>query len=290
MKYIYSYLIFIMSLLSFNTFAQQTPDFTFWRQNMSLVNPAYVGSTNNIEVNTIYRNQFSAIDGAPKTFAFSANSALNNNFGIGLDLVTDKVFIQSETNFFLNFSYKLLLPNNDNLFLGLKAGGSFFNVDFSSLQTQDPINQGDIQKFNPNFGLGMYYKSTSYFISLSVPRILKSKRYEEIEGSAQEATDATLIMFGGGYIYQFNRNIQFIPALMSRYIDGAPFGLDFNFNARFNDRFELGAGYRINDSFNAMASFQFTKNINFGFAYDFATSDIKTLSTGGAEFLLKVKL
>ena len=158
------------------------------------------------------------------------------------------------------------------------------------LQTSDPINQGKVSKFNPNFGLGAYYKADKYFVSLSAPRILQAERYEEISGgAAQEATDATLVMFGGGYYYDLNENIQLIPALMTRYIDGAPFGLDFTASARFYKKFELGGSYRLNDSVSVMASFEVAKMLDLGFAYDFATSDIKDQTSGGPEFLLKVK-
>ena len=56
-----------------------------------------------------------------------------------------------------------------------------------------------------------------------------------------------------------------------------------------NDKFEVGAGYRLNDSFSGMASFQVGKMLDLGFAYDFATSDIKDQTSGGPEFLLRVK-
>jgi type IX secretion system PorP/SprF family membrane protein len=277
-------------LFSISSVAQQTPEYTFWRQNMALINPAYVGSTDKTEINIIsYKDQFSGVQDGPQTQSIAAQGSFNDKVGIGLELVSDRVFIQKETNIFVNFSYKLNFGEGKDLSLGLKAGGSFFNVDFTRLQTQDPINQGTLEKFNPNFGIGAYYKTNNYFVSLSAPRLLASKRYEDIQGSAQEATDAALVMLGGGYYYDLNENIQIIPALMTRYIDGAPFGLDFNASARFYDKFEVGAGYRLNDSFSGMASFQVGKMLDLGFAYDFATSDIKDQTSGGPEFLLRVK-
>jgi type IX secretion system PorP/SprF family membrane protein len=290
MKKIYKLVGVLALLFSINSVAQQTPEYTFWRQNMSLINPAYVGSTEKTEINVIsYKDQFNGVYGGPQTQSLAAQGSLGNNLGLGLEIVSDRVFIQEETNVFANFSYKLTLSEGKDLYLGLKAGGSFFNVDFTRLQTQDPINQGKVSRFNVNFGLGAYYKTSNYFVSLSAPRILKADRYEEIDGFSQEATDATLVMFGGGYFYDLNENIQLIPAIMSRYIDGAPFGLDFNFNARFYDKFELGGGYRLNDSFSAMASFEVAKLVDLGFAYDFAISDFKDQTSGGPEFLLRVK-
>ena len=291
MKKTYKFIGAVALLFSLGVSAQQTPEYTFWRQNMSLINPAYVGSTEKTEINVIsYKDQFNGVHDGPQTQSLAAQGSFNDNVGVGLEIVSDRVFIQKETNVFANFSYKLSFGEGKDLFLGLKAGGSFFSVDFNKLQTSDPINQGQVSKFNPNFGLGAYYKADKYFVSLSVPRILQAERYEEISGgAAQEATDATLVMFGGGYYYDLNENIQLIPALMTRYIDGAPFGLDFSASARFYKKFELGGSYRLNDSMSVMASFEVGKMLDLGFAYDFATSDIKDQTSGGPEFLLKVK-
>jgi len=205
MRKTYKFIGAVALLFSLGASAQQTPEYTFWRQNMSLINPAYVGSTEKTELNIIsYKDQFSGVHDGPQTQSMAAQGSFNDKVGIGLEVVSDRVFIQKETNIFANFSYKLSFGEGKDLFLGLKAGGSFFNVDFTRLQTPDPINQGRVSKFNPNFGLGAYYKAEKYFVSLSAPRILQAERYEEIAGAAQEATDATLVMFGGGYYYDLN--------------------------------------------------------------------------------------
>jgi len=293
MKYIYKLIGVFTLLFSLTSVAQQTPEFTFWRQNIGLVNPAYAGSTEKTEINVIsYKDQFNGIQGGPQTQALAAQGSYNDKVGVGLEIVSDRVFIQKETNIFVNFSYKLNFGEKKDLFLGLKAGGSFFNVDFTKLKTSDSYNQnqGKVEKFNPNFGLGAYYKADKYFVSLSAPRILNAERYEEVAGgTAQEASDATLIMFGGGYFYDLNETIQLIPALMTRYVDGSPFSLDVTASARFYKRFELGANYRLNDSVSVLASFEIAEMLDLGFAYDFTTSDINDYTKGGPEFLLKVK-
>ena len=290
MKRIYKIGAAFALLFSVSAVAQQTPEFTFWRQNMALINPAYVGSTEKTEINVIsYKDQLDGINGGPQTQSLAAQGSFNDKVGIGLEIVSDRVFIQKETNVFANFSYKLSFGEKKDLFLGLKAGGSFFDVDFTRLQTQDDINQGKVSKFNMNFGIGAYYKADKYFVSLSAPRILKADRYEDIAGEAQSATDASLVMFGGGYFYDLNENVQLIPSLMTRYIDGAPFGLDFNASVRLYNKFEIGGAYRLNDSVSAMASFEIAEMIDLGFAYDFATSDISDQTSGGSEFLLRVK-
>ena len=93
----------------------------------------------------------------------------------------------------------------------------------------------------------------------------------------------------GGYFYDLNENIQLIPALMTRYVSGAPFDIDFSVSARFYDKYELGGNYSLNDSVSIMTSLEIVEMLDLGIAYDFVSSDIKDQTSGGPEFFLKVK-
>ena len=276
-------------LFSLSASAQQTPNYSFWRQNMNLINPAYAGSTEKTEVNLTFRDQWNGVDGGPRTQSIHGQTSLTDKMGLGLSIEQDRVFIQRETNVFANFSYKLQINDKHDIYLGVKAGGSFFSADLNNLQTVDPINAKEPNRFNPNVGIGAYYKQEKFFVSLSAPRLLKAKRYEEISGASQEASDEMLVMFGGGYFYDINDNIQLIPAVMGRYVNGSPFGLDASLSARFYDKFELGGNYRINDSAALLATFEVVETLDLGFAYEFTTSDVNEATTGGPELLLKLK-
>ena len=106
--------------------AQQTPSQAFWRQNLDMINPAYVGSTGKTEINVVgFKNGWSGVADAPSTQFMSAHTSLSNRVGVGLSVMQDQVFIQRESNVFLKFSYKLPVSDTANLFLGLKAGGSY---------------------------------------------------------------------------------------------------------------------------------------------------------------------
>ena len=271
--------------------AQQTPTQAFWRQNLDMINSAYVGSTDKTEISLVgFKNGWTGIADAPSTQFMSAHTAINDRVGLGVSVMQDQVFIQRESNIFLKFSYKLPISETANLYLGLKAGGSYFNVDFGRLNTSDPLNSnGSVDRFNPNFGLGAYYKTEKYFVSLSVPRVLQADRFEAVDGLAQDASDALEVIFGGGYYYKLNDKFTIIPALLTRYVDGAPISVDVNASARFMDKFEVGANYRLNSSISALFSFEVAKIIDLGFAYEFITSDINEYTTGGPEFLVKVK-
>ena len=70
----------------------------------------------------------------------------------------------------------------------------------------------------------------------------------------------------------------------------APVSYDANLNALFYDKFELGASYRLDDSFSGLVGFQITPNIRLGYAYDHVTSDLKTVGPASHEVVLTFDL
>ena len=56
---------------------------------------------------------------APSTLAFSYSSERENNVGLGLSVVSDKVFIEQQTFAYVDFSYKLDMESTQ-LYLVLK--------------------------------------------------------------------------------------------------------------------------------------------------------------------------
>ena len=54
----------------------------------------------------------------------------------------------------------------------------------------------------------------------------------------------------------------------------------------FYDRFEIGATYRLDDSFGGMVNFAVTPNIRVGYAYDRIISDLKVSTQSSHEVML----
>ena len=57
--------------------AQQDPQYTQYMYNQNVVNPAYAGLKEGLALNLLYRNQWSALDGAPETFTFNAHTPIS---------------------------------------------------------------------------------------------------------------------------------------------------------------------------------------------------------------------
>lgn len=290
MKYILNSIKVLAFLLVFSATAQQAPNFTLYKYNLNVINPAYAGSNGFSQLSANFRSQWVGVQDAPETQTLNYNGLLTEKVGMGVSVMRDNVFITNEYNVYADFSYRLAVADNMDLYLGLKAGGSFLDIDFTKLQSgsTDPMLNRDVSEFNPNVGAGLYLKGEKFFLSLSTPKILQSSRYDESTNS--EATDELHVYLGGGYSFDVNDNVMITPSVMGRYVGGAPFSVDASLTARFMDKFEVGANYRLDDSVAGVAMFSVANWLDLGYAYEHTLSDVGDFNDGSHELLVRFNL
>jgi type IX secretion system PorP/SprF family membrane protein len=180
-----------------------------------------------------------------------------------------------------------------DLFMGIKAGGNNYEVNTSGLQTyttqQDPSLQS-ISRFNPNIGIGFYLKHKDYFVSLSTPKMLDTKRAKNEDGFATAATDQAHYYFSAGRTFEVSSSLDLVPSIMVRYVNGAPFSTDFTTTAKFDDKFDLGVTYRTDRSFAGLAKINVSKKFALGYAYEYSLrSELLGRANGSNEFYLQYK-
>jgi len=172
------YIFIVLSLCYIQSYAQQDVTYTLYNYNMNIINPAYAGAVEKIEFTANFRSQWIGLDGGPETqsFSLSAPSIINEKVGLGISVVNSSVYVLKETDIYIDFSYKLQLEENLNLFLGLKAGGSSVNINLADVGIEnDPLFTENVSVFNPNIGVGAYLKGENFYVNISAPAILKSK-------------------------------------------------------------------------------------------------------------------
>ena len=276
--------------------AQQDPHYTQYMYNMNIMNPAYAGSKENLAVGLLYRMQWVDIEGAPKTGTLSIHSPVGKNVGLGLSAVTDRIGPIEETNAYADFSYTLNLGGEHRLAFGIKAGATFHKVGLNSEigapgfvpDPNDPAFSQDINNTYLNVGAGLFYYTQKYYLAVSVPNVLKATHLD-ITHSGQQykfGSETQHYFVTGGYVFDLNQNIKFKPSFMLKSSFEAPTSLDVSANFLFWNKFEIGATYRLEDSFGGMVNFAVTPNVRIGYAYDHITSDLNFTTPASHEFML----
>ena len=102
------------------------------RFNMNAFNPAYVGSEGR-EVSFTSRSAWKGISQSPKTNYFYYSGNPKKNLSFGASVISNRVFIDTRTQYSIDASYRLNLNEGGNLFLGVKAGASSKKTDLDGL-------------------------------------------------------------------------------------------------------------------------------------------------------------
>ncbi|MCM5663566.1 PorP/SprF family type IX secretion system membrane protein [Galbibacter mesophilus] len=289
MKVNCKYIVFVVALLgSTFLYAQQYPQYTQYMYNTMSINPGYTGSRGHMSIVGLYRTQWVGLDGAPETQTLGIDTPVGKNVGLGLNVVHDALGPTNETYLDGNFSYTVRLDGKDELLsFGLKAGGRFFDADFSKGIFKDPdvAFQGDINKFYPTIGAGVYYHNSKGYLGVSVPNFFAEDHYDDVE--EEIGVERVHFYFIGGKVFDLSYNVKFKPAFIVKYVPAAPVITDLSANFMFYDRFTLGAAYRWGDSFSGLIGLQITDGIGLGYAYDATTTNLRNYSSGTHEIYVR---
>lgn len=270
---------------------QQDPQYTQYMYNMNVLNPAYAGSKETLSLTGLYRKQWSGLDGAPETITFSGHSPVGDKVGLGLSAIKDELGPISETNVYADFSYTLQVSETLKLALGLKAGATFHDVGLTGLELQDnddPFFSTDINNVYPNIGAGAFFYGDQFYVGLSVPNMLNSVHLDE--NGLQYGSEVQHYFVTAGYVFQVSENTKLKPSTMIKSAFEAPLSFDVNLNALFFEKFEIGASYRLEDSFSGIVGFQVTDYLRIGYAYDHVISDLDAVANSSHEIVLTFDL
>ena len=282
----------LLMLLTFlDATAQQDPHYTQYMYNMNVINPAYAGSKENLSFGLLYRKQWIEIEDAPTTFSLSGSAPIGKNVGLGLSVISDKIGPVQENNVYGDFSYTLNLGGEHRLALGLKAGVTFQKIGLFSqigdgyvVDLGDPSFAEDTNSSNLNIGTGLFYYTNKYYVSFSIPNMLKSAHLDY--DGVKYGTEIQHYFLTGGYVFDLNPNLKFKPFAMVKSAINAPTSLDVSANFLYLEKFEMGATYRLQDSFGVMVNYAVSPSLRIGYAYDHIVSDLKVTTPSSHEIIL----
>jgi type IX secretion system PorP/SprF family membrane protein len=289
MKKLYLVALIVFSI-TMELQAQQDPHYTQYMYNMNVINPAYAGSKENLSIGMLYRKQWVEIEDAPTTATFSGHAPVGKNVGLGLSVISDKIGPVEENNIYGDFSYTLQLGGEHKLAFGLKAGltlhqvSLFSDINYTLPDQNDPAFSENTSNSYFNLGSGLFYYTNKYYLALSVPNMMKSKHLDF--NGRKFGSEVSHYFLTGGYVFDVSENIKFKPFFMMKSAFNAPTSLDLSTNFLFNQKFEAGITYRLEDSFGAMINYAISPNVKLGYAYDHIVSDLNVTTPSSHEIVL----
>jgi len=273
--------------------AQQDPQYTQYMYNTLSVNSAYAGSLGHLAITGIYRTQWVGLEGAPSTQSFTLDTPIGKNVGLGLSVVSEEIGPSEEQYIDANFSYTIQSGQTHKLSFGIKGGGRVINIDWTKGSYRDPdvqFRENITNKFLPVVGAGLYWHGERDYIGLAVPNFMTKERYDYDDIAEDLMNERIHVYLIGGIVFDLSAHTKFKPAVLLKYVSGAPLIADLSANFMFNNAVTLGVAYRTSDSVSGLASIQITPQFNVGYSYDYTTTELQNYNSGTHEIMLRFEL
>ncbi|HOT88722.1 MAG TPA: type IX secretion system membrane protein PorP/SprF [Bacteroidales bacterium] len=279
------YLILITLVLSIEiSYSQNDPQFRHYMYSETAYNPAMAGVTNTLDAALIVREQWIGFDDAPGTQFFNGSLFVNKmSGGVGLSLINDKLGFENSLNLKLMYAYQIRLTDLSKLSFGLGFGMLHKSLKGSKLiydNMDDPNGlYVDATKTKPDFDFGVAYNSDKLTIGASITHIDQSIK----KATVLKAPRHYYLM--AKYKIKASEKINIIPCVKFK---SAEFISQIDMTALlvFSNKFWIGGAYSTKDAMVGMIGMKITKGISIGYAYDYNTGGVKSLSDGSHEFML----
>jgi type IX secretion system PorP/SprF family membrane protein len=286
LRFLLTVLIFTQTLTMFAQQDQMYITYPFMPLN---INPAYAGSREVISVSGIYRKKplFGALGVASTTqqyFNFDMPIA-QDRMAIGFQAYNAEQVIGNGTSGILgnlglygDFAYRLTLPNDGKLAIGVQLGVTQVPVAIS-------IGSGGSGNtaFNSSYGAGIYYNNDDAYFGVSMLNLNANDNYNRP------------IYITGGYVFTIDDDFKIKTGAVLRKQSSNAGGktvFDLNATGWIKDKFGIGVWYQNTGSEistqSILGSFQIQlKKFQIGYAYDFSGSgNTNTISNEGFHQLM----
>lgn len=254
----------------------------------------YEGST----VRGFVRNQWSGVEGAPKTYFFSTeldfgelagedDPTLTGKNAVSVNLLYDTYGAFRETELTVGYASRIRLTEKHNLRLGAGLNYQSIRLDGNALTTEeqnDPTLGQYIGQFSNmnvvDFNLGIALTHANYYFSYGMHRVNGGKIT-----SGDEFMDAypASSIFQTGYRSAISNNVTVIVNGMYSIQKNQDDNIEFNFKALLMDRIWFGIGHRIDYATNAQLGIV-TNRLRIGYVYEFPNGSGYNLPGNTHEF------
>ncbi|RYG16590.1 MAG: type IX secretion system membrane protein PorP/SprF [Chitinophagaceae bacterium] len=271
-------------------FAQQDAQFSQYMFNGIYINPAYAGYREQLNAHAFYRNQWTGIDGSPKTVSAAIDAIANDgNVGLALQISSDKLGAQQNLAAYGNYAYRLKLNSDGSsrLAFGIGAGVVQLGIDGAMLNPNDLEQNQPLTMQNtilPDARAGVYFSNDRLYAGFSVDNLIS--QYIGIDRYAYIPQPKPHYYLTAGLLVPLSRDLLLKPSFLLKDDRGGPTSLDATAFLILSEKFWIGGSYRtavklynkdhlqrnlstLNSAVAAMQIFP-SESLRIGYAYDYA--------------------
>lgn len=287
MNKIYKLAIFaLLVIVGAQAKAQLNPLAAQYFNNEYLINPAYAGKQEGLNLNAAYRKLWNGIPGAPLTQNITADYGFKR-VGIGINVNNESSGLLRQTRVVGSYAYRLPLgKGNKQLNFGISLGMMNQNIENSDINgNPNDITVGEYNGqrtyFDGDFGVA--YTSNKWNLQAAIPNL---KNF--LERDLRNVAD--LVTFYSAISYKFKlKEMEIEPKAAFRGVRNYDNMFDLGTQVAFSDRKLLFlAMYHSNESATFGLGLDFLKKYMVSGMYTTQTAALSSYTNGSFELNLRI--
>ncbi len=251
--------------------------------NQLAINPAYAGSKEAISTSIFYRNQWTGIDGAPKTETVSIHGPMRNKkAALGLTIIDDIIGPKDVIGILGSYAYRIKVRDG-KLSFGLRLGAYRYTYRWNIITHKDQTD--NVYTDQPakeskdvfNADAGLYYYTNTMYAGLSLTHLNNGplgKLTNKTTPNGDYAHLSTHLFLTFGKAWTISEKLIFSPSCMIKIGENSSLSADQNLSFLLNKRLWLGLSIRAGYGIVVYTQFNITDKLKIGYAYDFGINKI----------------
>jgi type IX secretion system PorP/SprF family membrane protein len=276
--------------------AQTDALFSHYFMTMGYYNAGYAGTTGDMNLTIIHKQQWIGMPGAPKPLFAVADRPFQlgtTEIGAGLSLYQESIGLFSNSNIAAQVALKRKLFGG-MISVGVQPG--LFSTTFDGTRIdwgESPDNQDEDEAVTKSeltgmtfdMNAGVYYSRKNLYVGIGVMHVLAPEF--ELDQNTTSYIDRTYNIAGGYNIQLQDTLIELQPSIFA-ITNLQAFQMEITARMVYNKMFSGGLSWRVNSSVVAFLGASFA-NVEAGYAYDYPISAINKVSSGSHEVVLRYR-
>lgn len=310
-------ILFLFLTAALHAAGQQNVQFSQYIFNGLSINPAYAGYKGTWYLNTIARQQWTGLPGAPRTFGVSFDGPLRDDkdkagMGLGVQVMADMLGPQQAYSIYASYAYSIPLNTNrtKHLSFGLGVGASQYHLDGNNLQyfdTEDAVFPGGgVNTITPDARFGIYYHSPGVFVSVSALNLFSKYLTSDYKWNGYDYKNIRKTMhlyLSAGCMVSLSDQVKLKPSIMMKDDLKGPTDIDLNAMLLIERVFWIGGSYRTalpvwrkalpsgldsKNAASAIVEYYLNDTYRIGYAYDININELANAQSGSHEISIGI--
>lgn len=283
-KMVLAILIIVLPALGY---AQQDWLNTQYMFNLYDINSAYAGNHRTPSIALRHRSQWLGMEGAPSSQYLSYHMPLwKERLGVGAKVMRESIGLREQFMFKGSGVYKIRLAKG-RLAFAMSAAVISQRARLDKIVARDAVDvvwdNGQMRSTSLSFDAAVFYHTKKWFVGTEWMHLNRGDASWNNASQARMFVHGNLI--GGWHIPLNEKNLITITGL-ARYTEGVDLLAEVNVAFLYDNKIQVGLGYRQSNGLLAFAQAQVNEHVRIGYSFDLSTSPIPNAHSGSHELFL----